>query len=1689
MAHSAPPTTPSARIRALWAAFEKTLPAAQRTTQHKTLAAHAATDRVYDQLPVAARPTSAQHAATKDAQALELKKAYFERVVKEWNSRLTGAGLAAEMWTDITPEEMNRVTSALGVEENGEGQQSLPPPIYVQAPSLNSASRGANASAASWHSTASSASGASYALVKPSEIYSEDEDDAYFARHTPFSSSSAPHSEPASPALSYYSAPASASDNDADDDDDAPGTGRRDPFAPWSDASQTNNARPAWNSHSRTNTLTGAYPYAAGSGSTSASAAASVASLASAAAHSPRINHNNHLSVSHEQASLHTHGHGQRTASGSSASSAHASHMRSSPQLPPQVASAYVGPWMLTADEDEGDDPGATDAKPGMGDGKAAPEADAAAAEAFDRFKLTARMRMIVDFHAAAAAAEIKLAGEIWRVKRGLPVTASTPQAEENPNLAKTTVKAAGKAKAKEQEPTPRKKSSPATTKAEQSRRGFFGDDDDHVPAHSSDAEEDGEASPTKPATLVLAHQRAMGALQAAKDAERRTAVREERDRCRAEKRAAAVAEANDKAKNATATGKGGRSKDERRKGRSGTLISGQPAASAADAAIVDAKKEEEEEPWLATAWRAAHRHAADGDAGAGKDGEAALANALGSRFDLGTIIGGGTAQGVEAFLDGVVPPPSLGGTAQGGWGASASTQWSPSSQQSQPPAQAHAQPGWGVQQTPTATSFGAPPPAPGNRRRASTSASASASAAAAAAIVGTNNGATIQAGVNAFRRVHAPVPVRAAPFGEVTASASSSDEEGGAMGRQWGAAKQSQSYAQPQAQRAAFAHAPPLQALERELDPELMAAFVEYSGRGSGAGAVPLGSANVSSGSNSSGASGGYGYNYGSGSSVFGNASISSNGSGFGSSANHSNGSSMFGASNSNSPYAAGTGAFDTVDLEAARGRGGGPSAFASAAEALVTNFGAIGHTRGRSTTMTDTEGAQGWPARPEMHSRGASGSGHASAARSRSRSPTMTRAFPSWTTRMAGGGHAHEQQQPAPPQLQPKEAPARGPTATPVASGWTRKFQKTAPGTSAGTPQPQTTAPPPAPSSMFSLKNPFGFADDAEPAAAPAPTPTSSWLGGKGKKAVVAVHNSPLPQPAEPEVSLWEQVTQQKSKAGLVVPPSAAGSGAAAGKKPMPAVPSPPPPPEKVAIVVEDVVEKSAPVPPAGKKQTKKQRQAAMKKGGKGAFDEPDPEPEPEPESTRPVPPPAPTNGKGKFTAQAVFADDDYANENGDDGDDAMFSAPSKVYGGPPPTTVGRKRLDSLSASGGWDTEGTSVSTPRPAPKVPANLQALAASMSSPPPFGLKPLMGGAAHTQPQGERPGTGMGMNSSTIRARGVAAGQSGGGGAGRSLWGLFGGGSGDAAPKQQADPWAVPGSFGGGDEAEAEAQDGDDGGGGDGGGDDDWTPISRGSVPVEKPQAQAPPASSAQRLRRGSEAAAPSSPAPRVVAKAAAQPLAASKVVAAAASKKGNAKKGAKGKKVMIEDVPDEETDSRGEVLPVDSRHIFDDAESKVILEPKPSVPPGTYDSIISYTDEENERKPAKPNAAADGWTDDAWMEAGAKETTVKHEKTASAGDGAWGAGSNAAKSAWGPSTVGAEEEAEEQSSPVASAFGNGGRNGKGGSQPVVSAGGAWGQMSGKDKGKGKVVAGAGGGDEPAKPMSKAAQKRNKGKLF
>jgi len=65
------------------------------------------------------------------------------------------------------------------------------------------------------------------------------------------------------------------------------------------------------------------------------------------------------------------------------------------------------------------------------------------------------------------------------------------------------------------------------------------------------------------------------------------------------------------------------------------------------------------------------------------------------------------------------------------------------------------------------------------------------------------------------------------------------------------------------------------------------------------------------------------------------------------------------------------------------------------------------------------------------------------------------------------------------------------------------------------------------------------------------------------------------------------------------------------------------------------------------------------------------------------------------------------------------------------------------------------------------------------------------------------------------------------------------------------------------------------------------------------------------------------------------------------AKKGKNKKGKK--KATVEEVADEEQDSRGERLPIDSRFIL---EEQNVHEPKPSVPPTMFESIIGYGGED-----------------------------------------------------------------------------------------------------------------------------------------
>jgi len=187
--------------------------------------------------------------------------------------------------------------------------------------------------------------------------------------------------------------------------------------------------------------------------------------------------------------------------------------------------------------------------------------------------------------------------------------------------------------------------------------------------------------------------------------------------------------------------------------------------------------------------------------------------------------------------------------------------------------------------------------------------------------------------------------------------------------------------------------------------------------------------------------------------------------------------------------------------------------------------------------------------------------------------------------------------------------------------------------------------------------------------------------------------------------------------------------------------------------------------------------------------------------------------------------------------------------------------------------------------------------------------------------------------------------------GPSLWGKT---KADFEPPPKAvqqptggDFW-VPENFDGVDNYNDEG----DGGGSGGGRDDLWESMTTNSKQIGKaapiPVKQQQSSGAAQRLRRVSEAA--SSPAPRTLGTKDVSDIGQpAPSVAISNSKKTRGKKNSNGKgkqRATVEEVPDEEEDNI-DILPQDSNFIM---ESKVILEPKPSVPPVVYDPIIKFAD-------------------------------------------------------------------------------------------------------------------------------------------
>ncbi|KAF8908609.1 hypothetical protein CPB84DRAFT_1744231 [Gymnopilus junonius] len=178
-------TPPSSRVRQLWRQFEHSLTGSRLVIDHKVNAAKAKADSEYTKTPSHLRMSASQHEETKTKLERQIKEPYFEGLRAQWHSKLEKAGLKAEDWADITPEEMEQVANTLGdgIEEesdedmvvvgptaSGPFPQAFSTPFFQPlAPSISTSTRSSNVSSAS-----------SYALVDPKQFYSEDEDDYFW---------------------------------------------------------------------------------------------------------------------------------------------------------------------------------------------------------------------------------------------------------------------------------------------------------------------------------------------------------------------------------------------------------------------------------------------------------------------------------------------------------------------------------------------------------------------------------------------------------------------------------------------------------------------------------------------------------------------------------------------------------------------------------------------------------------------------------------------------------------------------------------------------------------------------------------------------------------------------------------------------------------------------------------------------------------------------------------------------------------------------------------------------------------------------------------------------------------------------------------------------------------------------------------------------------------------------------------------------------------------------------------------------------------------------------------------------------------------------------------------------------------------------------------------------------------------
>lgn len=179
------PAGANMRIRTLWRTFEQSQVKDRAQLDITIRVALEEAEAEWNKFPSTNRLSGIQRNATKAKIAKKIKVPYFDAARNKWNEMLEPLGLKSDYWTDLTEDEMRRITNILGAEDESDEDfvvAEIPPAPIVQptqshffqpvAPSFSTSSRATNLSSSS------------YALVNPSEFNSEEED---FEYEIPFS--------------------------------------------------------------------------------------------------------------------------------------------------------------------------------------------------------------------------------------------------------------------------------------------------------------------------------------------------------------------------------------------------------------------------------------------------------------------------------------------------------------------------------------------------------------------------------------------------------------------------------------------------------------------------------------------------------------------------------------------------------------------------------------------------------------------------------------------------------------------------------------------------------------------------------------------------------------------------------------------------------------------------------------------------------------------------------------------------------------------------------------------------------------------------------------------------------------------------------------------------------------------------------------------------------------------------------------------------------------------------------------------------------------------------------------------------------------------------------------------------------------------------------------------------------------